>query len=63
MRLDVNNLNFSYADKTIIRNLSFSVPDGAFISILGRTIRVRKIHVVECAFRIVKAAKRRDPDR
>lgn len=35
MRLDVNNLNFSYADKTIIRNLSFSVPDGAFISILG----------------------------
>ena len=33
MRLDVNNLNFSYADKTIIRNLSFSVPDGAFISI------------------------------
>lgn len=35
MRLDVNNLNFSYADKTIIKNLSFSVPDGAFISILG----------------------------
>lgn len=35
MRLDVNNLNFSYTDKTIIKNLSFSVPDGAFISILG----------------------------
>lgn len=35
MRLDVKNLNFSYADKTIIKNLSFSVPDGAFISILG----------------------------
>ena len=35
MRLDVTNLNFSYADKTIIKDLSFSVPDGAFISILG----------------------------
>ena len=61
MRLDVNNLNFSYADKTIIRNLSFSVPDGAFIE-PSWTIRVRKIHVIECAFRI-KAAKRRYPDR
>lgn len=35
MRLDVTDLNFSYADKNIIRDLSFSVPDGAFISILG----------------------------
>lgn len=35
MRLDVTNLNFSYADKNIIKDLSFSVPDGAFISILG----------------------------
>lgn len=35
MRLDVTDLNFSYADKNIIKDLSFSVPDGAFISILG----------------------------
>ena len=61
MRLDVNNLNFSYADKTIIRNLSFSVPDGAFISILGPS-GCGKSTLLMC-FRIVKAAKRRDPDR
>lgn len=35
MRLDVTNLNFAYGDKRIIKDLSFSVPDGAFISILG----------------------------
>lgn len=35
MRLDVTNLNFSYTDKTVLKDLSFSVPDGAFISILG----------------------------
>lgn len=35
MRLDVTNLNFSYGEKNIIKDLSFSVPDGAFISILG----------------------------
>ncbi len=35
MKLKVSNLNFSYADKTVIRNLSFEVKDGEFISILG----------------------------
>ncbi|MDO4322275.1 MAG: ABC transporter ATP-binding protein [Lachnospiraceae bacterium] len=35
MRLDVNNLNFSYADKTVLRDLSFRAEDGEFISILG----------------------------
>lgn len=35
MRLDVTNLNFSYTDKTVLRDLSFSVKDGEFISILG----------------------------
>jgi ABC-type nitrate/sulfonate/bicarbonate transport system ATPase subunit len=35
MRLDVNDLNFSYGDKTVLRDLSFSVQDGEFVSILG----------------------------
>ena len=35
MKLDVNHLNFSYSDKTVLRDLSFTVQDGEFISILG----------------------------
>lgn len=35
MKLAVENLNFSYTDKKIIRDLSFAVQDGEFISILG----------------------------
>ncbi len=35
MKLDVNQLNFSYSDKIVLRNLSFTARDGEFISILG----------------------------
>lgn len=35
MELSVINLNFSYTDKLILRDLSFSVRDGEFVSILG----------------------------
>lgn len=35
MNLKVNHLNFSYTDKTVIRDLSFEAKDGEFISILG----------------------------
>lgn len=35
MNLNVTDLNFSYADKPILRDLSFSVRDGEFVSILG----------------------------
>lgn len=35
MKLEVQNLKFSYEDQNIIRDLSFSVRDGEFISILG----------------------------
>ena len=35
MRLEVKNLNFSYGDKTILKDLSFTVEDGEFISVLG----------------------------
>lgn len=35
MKLSVKNLNFSYADQTVIRDLSFDVKDGEFVSLLG----------------------------
>lgn len=35
MKLEVKNLDFSYTDKDILRDLSFSVEDGEFVSILG----------------------------
>ena len=35
MELSVTNLNFSYTDKPILKELSFSVRDGEFVSILG----------------------------
>ena len=35
MRLEVKNLNFAYGDKTILKDLSFTVEDGEFISLLG----------------------------
>lgn len=34
-KLEVNGLNFSYADQKVIRDLSFAVGDGEFVSILG----------------------------
>lgn len=35
MRLEVKKLNFSYGEKTILKDLSFTVDDGEFISVLG----------------------------
>lgn len=35
MKLKVDNLNFSYGDRAILKNLAFGVEDGEFISILG----------------------------
>lgn len=35
MKLSVENLSFSYTDKKIIRNVSFEVKPGEFVSILG----------------------------
>lgn len=35
MRLEVKHLSFSYTDQEIVRDLSFSVEDGEFVSILG----------------------------
>ena len=36
MRLRINNLSFSYSQKKIIDNLSFNIPSGAFLSIIGK---------------------------
>lgn len=35
MKLSVNDLNFSYADKNVLKDLSFAVEEGEFVSILG----------------------------
>lgn len=35
MKLSVKNLDFSYNDRQILRNLSFEIKDGEFVSILG----------------------------
>lgn len=35
MKLNVDNLSFSYTDQAILKDLSFSVKDGEFISVLG----------------------------
>lgn len=35
MKLGVTDLNFSYGDQNIIRDLSFEIKDGEFVSILG----------------------------
>ena len=35
MRLNVENLSFSYEYKEVIRDLSFEVGDGEFVSLLG----------------------------
>ncbi len=35
MKLSISNLNFTYPDLEIVRNLSFEVQEGEFVSILG----------------------------
>ena len=35
MKLDIQNISFSYEDKEVLKDLSFSVENGEFVSILG----------------------------
>jgi ABC-type nitrate/sulfonate/bicarbonate transport system ATPase subunit len=35
MKLNVDHLNFSYTDQSILKDLSFEIDDGEFVSILG----------------------------
>ena len=40
--IEVQNLTKSYGDRTLIDNLSFSIPKGAIVGIIGRTVRVNQ---------------------
>ena len=35
--LELNNISFAYADKTVIENISFSVPQGQHLAIIGES--------------------------
>jgi len=53
MRLRVNNLNFSYSQKKIINNLSFSIPSGSFLSIIGKN-GSGKSTLIKCILKTLK---------
>jgi len=53
MRIRVNNLNFSYGQKKIIHNLSFGVPSGAFLSIVGKN-GTGKSTLIKCILKTLK---------
>lgn len=53
MRLNINNLNFSYGQKRIIHNLSFSIPSGAFLSIIGKN-GTGKSTLIKCILKTLK---------
>lgn len=35
MSIDVTNLSFSYGSREILHDLSFSIPDGCLVNVLG----------------------------
>lgn len=53
MRITVDNLNFSYGQKKIIHNLSFSVPSGSFLSIIGKN-GTGKSTLIKCILKTLK---------
>lgn len=53
MRLRVNNLNFSYGQKKIIHNLSFNIPSGSFLSIVGKN-GTGKSTLIKCILKTLK---------
>ena len=53
MRLRINNLNFSYGQKKIIHNLSFNIPSGAFLSIVGKN-GTGKSTLIKCILKSLK---------
>lgn len=53
MRVRFNNLNFSYGQKIIFKDLSFNIPSGAFLSIIGAN-GTGKTTLIKCLLRIVK---------
>ena len=53
MRLRINNLNFAYSQKKIIHNLSFSIPSGSFLSIIGKN-GTGKSTLIKCILKTLK---------
>ena len=53
MRLRISNLNFSYSQKKIIHNLSFSIPSGSFLSIVGKN-GTGKSTLIKCILKTLK---------
>lgn len=53
MRITIDNLNFSYGQKKIIHNLSFSVPSGSFLSIIGKN-GTGKSTLIKCILKTLK---------
>lgn len=53
MRLRVDNLNFSYGQKKIISNLSFSITTGSFLSIIGKN-GTGKSTLIKCILKTLK---------
>ena len=53
MRLRINELNFSYGTKKVINNLSFSVPSGSFVSIIGKN-GSGKSTLIKCILKTLK---------
>ena len=53
MRLRINNLNFAYSQKKIIHNLSFNIPSGSFLSIVGKN-GTGKSTLIKCILKTLK---------
>lgn len=53
MRLRIDELNFSYGQKKVINNLSFSVPSGSFLSIVGKN-GSGKSTLIKCLLKTLK---------
>ena len=53
MRVRIENLNFSYGQKKIINNLSFNIPSGSFISIIGKN-GTGKSTLIACILKTLK---------
>ncbi len=53
MRLRVDNLNFAYGQKKIIHNLSFNIPSGSFLSIIGKN-GTGKSTLIKCILKTLK---------
>ena len=53
MKLDVSNLSFSYGEKSILKDLHFSVSDGTFCSLIGSN-GVGKSTLLKCILGIYR---------